>query len=200
MPALSAAAYVRVSTTGQNEASQRREIKRWLENNMPGAEIQWFVDKESGDTLARPAFERLQQAVFAGDVKAIVVYKLDRLSRSLKDGIATICDWCDRGVRLVSTSQQIDFNGTVGKMIASVLFAVAEMEQETRRERQAAGIAVAREKGVYKGRKLGTTKAKPTRAVDLRAQGLADSEIATALGTSRRTVQRYLRQASAGGK
>ena len=197
MPVLTIAAYVRVSTTSQNEAGQRREIRKWIENNLPGAKIRWFVDKESGDTLDRPAFEKLQKAVFTGDVKTLVVYKLDRLSRSLRDGITTICDWCDHGVRLVSTSQQIDFNGTVGKMIASVLFAVAEMEQETRRERQAAGIAVAKEKGIYKGRKPGTTKAKPQRAARLRERGLSDAEIAEALGISRRTVQRYLRVAGA---
>ena len=66
------------------------------------------------------------------------------------------------------------------------------MKQETRRERQAAGIAAAKEEGKYKGRKPGTTKAVPRRAVQLRAKGLSDGEIATALGVSRRSVQRYL--------
>lgn len=78
-------------------------------------------------------------------------------------------------------------------MIASVLFAVAEMEQETRRERQAAGIAVARDEGKYKGRKPKTTKAKPARAQELREKGFNDGEIAKALGVSRRTVIRYCR-------
>ena len=98
----------------------------------------------------------------------------------------------ERGLRLVSVTQQLDFNGAAGKLIASVLFAVAEMEQETRRERQAAGIAVAKSRGKYRGRKAGSTKGKPARAVRLREQGLADSEIASALGVSRRSVQRYL--------
>ena len=93
----------------------------------------------------------------------------------------------------MSITQQIDFNGALGKMLAAVLLGVAEMEQETRRERQAAGIAAAKERGdVYSGRKAGTTKAKPTRALELRNKGLIDSEIATAMGISRRTVQRYL--------
>lgn len=78
-------------------------------------------------------------------------------------------------------------------MIAAVLFGVAEMEQGNRRERQAAGIAAAKESGVYIGRVPGTTKATPRRAVELRKTGLTDGEIARALGVSRRTVQRYVK-------
>jgi DNA invertase Pin-like site-specific DNA recombinase len=66
-------------------------------------------------------------------------------------------------------------------MLAAVLLGVAEMEQETRRERQAVGIAVAKKCGVYLGRKPGTSKAKPEMAKNLRAKGLKDHEIATAL-------------------
>src|SRR5688572_3102625 len=125
------ACYVRVSTIGQNEAGQRAEIQRWLDGNgIKPESVQWFIDKgKSGDSMNRPAFERLQKAIFNGEVKTIVVYKLDRLSRKLKDGINTLCEWCDRGLRVVSVTQQIDFNGTVGKIIASVLLGVAEMEQ-----------------------------------------------------------------------
>jgi DNA invertase Pin-like site-specific DNA recombinase len=189
------AAYVRVSTAGQNEAGQRAEIERWLTGNgIDPAGVRWFVDKKTGDNLQRPAFEKLQAAIFAGEVGALVVYKLDRLSRKLRDGINLLSDLCDRGLRVVSVTQGIDFNGTVGKMIASVLFAVAEMEQETRRERLSAGIAVAKKEGKYTGRKPGTTKAKPARALKLREQGLSADEIAKALGVSRNTVFRYFRQ------
>jgi DNA invertase Pin-like site-specific DNA recombinase len=184
------ACYVRVSTASQNEESQRREIRRWLDGRDIQAE--WFLDKKSGDNLKRPAFEQLQAAVFAGEIDTIVVYKLDRISRSLRDGINTLCGWCESGVRVVSVTQQLDFNGATGQLIASVLFAVAQMEQETRRERQAHGIAVAKQAGKYRGRKGGTTKAAPDRAQELREHGLTDEEIATALGVSVRTVQRYL--------
>ena len=190
MPAT--AAYIRVITTGQNAAGQRREIKRWLKGNGID-DVKWFVDKETGDNLERKAFRKLQEAIFQGEIKTIVCWKLDRLSRSLRDGINTLCDWCDRGLRVVSVTQQIDFNGTVGKMIASVLFAVAEMEQETRRERQRAGIEAAKERGVYRGRKPGSTKANPTQAKKLRKKGLTLDEIATAMGVSRITVCRYLK-------
>lgn len=185
------AVYVRVSTIGQNEAGQRREIQRWLDGNGI-ADVRWFIDKASGNNLNRPAFEEMQSAIFNGEVKTVVVWKLDRLSRSLRDGIAVLCDWCDRGMRVVSVTQQIDFNGTIGKMIASVLLGVAEMEQQTRKERQKAGIEAAKQRGVYIGRKQGTTKAKPQRARELHGKGLTHDEIAEALGVSRRTVFRYL--------
>jgi DNA invertase Pin-like site-specific DNA recombinase len=191
------AAYIRVSTTSQNEAGQRAEIERWLRGQgIDPAKVKWYVDKATRDHLDRPAFARLQKAIFMGEVKTVVCYKLDRLSRSLRDGVNTLCDWCDRGLRVVATSQQIDFNGAVGKLMAAVLLGISEMEQETRRERQAAGIAVAKKAGVYKGRKVGTTKAKggPRRARTLREKGLSVTEIAKTLGVSRNTAFRYLRE------
>jgi DNA invertase Pin-like site-specific DNA recombinase len=188
----SVAAYVRVSTVGQNEAGQRAEIERWLRGNGVRS-IRWFVDKKGGDDLDRPAFKKLQQAVFSGEVGTVLVYKLDRLSRTLRDGIDVLHDWCEKGIRVVSVTQQIDFNGAIGKMLAAVLLGIAEMEQETRRERQAAGIAAAKKKGKYQGRQPGTTKAKPDRALKLRERGFTIDEIARALGVSRPTVFVYLR-------
>ncbi len=187
------AVYIRVSTPGQNTSGQENDVRRWLKGNgYDPADVRWFVDKATGDNIDRPEFERLQTAVFNGEVKMVVVWKLDRLSRSIRDGINVLADWCDRGLRVVSVTQQIDFNGAMGKMLAAVLLGIAEMEQETRRERQAVGIETAKQRGVYNGRKPGTTKAKPLRAKELRGRGLNDSEIAAALKVSRRTVQRYL--------
>jgi DNA invertase Pin-like site-specific DNA recombinase len=190
---MTTAAYVRVSTVGQNEAGQRRKVREWLKGNGDDG-VKWYVDKSTGDNLYRPEFERLQQAIFNGEVKTVVVYKLDRLSRSLADGIATLTDWLGKGVRVVSVTQQLDFSGATGKLIVAVLFAVAEMEQETRRERQAAGIAVAKEKGVYKGRKAGATKkgVRPSRAAQLRDKGATYAEIAQSMKVSQSTVRRYL--------
>ena len=96
-------------------------------------------------------------------------------------------------MKIVAVTQQIELNGAVGRMIAAVMLGLAEIELEYREERQRAGIEVAKKKGVYTGRKRGTTKAKPQRARELRERGLKIEEIAQALGTSKRTVQRYLR-------
>jgi DNA invertase Pin-like site-specific DNA recombinase len=106
--------------------------------------------------------------------------------------VNVLADWCQSDVRVVSVTQQIDLSGTVGHLIASLLFGIAEMEYQHIKERQAAGIVVAKEKGKYQGRKKGATKAKPERARVLHAKGLKPQEIASALNVSERTVFRYL--------
>lgn len=187
------ACYCRVSTRHQKNDSQRAEIKRWLKNNgLKLSAVRWFEDKETGATTRRFAFEQLQKAIFDGVVKTVVVWKLDRISRRQRDGINVLADWCERDVRVVSVTQQIDLSGAVGRMVASVMFGLAEIELEYRRERQAAGIRVARKKGVYTGRLKGTTKGKPERARVLKDQGLTILEIANAMAVSKRTVFRYL--------
>ena len=111
----------------------------------------WFEDKETGKTVRRDAFDKMQKALFDGKFKTVIVWKLDRISRRLKDGINLLAEWCERGVRVVSVTQQIDLSGPVGRMVASVMFGLAEIELEYRRERQQAGIAVAKTRGVLPG-------------------------------------------------
>jgi len=188
------ACYCRVSSRTQKTDSQKAEIQRWLTAHGVNAdEVTWFEDSQSGSDLKRPAFDQLQKAIFEGSVRTVIVWKLDRISRRLKDGVNLLADWCQQGVRVVSVTQQIDLSGPLGHMMASVMFGLAEIELEYRRERQAAGIRVARERGVYVGRKPGTTKSIPARAKQLRTRGLSVSEVANALGVSERTVFRYLR-------
>jgi DNA invertase Pin-like site-specific DNA recombinase len=192
------AVYLRVSSKDQKTDGQREAVARWLDGNGvdPGA-VGWYEDIESGRTMKRPAFDRLQADIFAGRVRTVVVFKVDRIARRLREGLNVLCDWCDRGVRFVSVTQHVDVSGTIGRMIAALMLGLAEIEWEYRRDRQAAGIAAAKRAGVYKGRKPGTTKGKPGRARELHAKGMQAPEIAQALGISARTVFRYLRAGDA---
>lgn len=189
---MSTGIYIRVSSPkGQKTDSQRVELEAWLKRQRI-SRAQWFEDRESAMTLQRDAFQKLQAAIFAGEIDTVVVWKLDRLARSLKEGINVLADWCQRGVRMIAVTQQIDLSGPVGHLIASLLFGIAEIELQHTRERQAAGIALARQRGVYTGRRPGTTKAAPARAKVLRKQKLTVPEIAQALGVKERTVYNYL--------
>ena len=100
---------------------------------------------------------QLQADIFNGRIKTVVVWKLGRLARKIKDGVTTIADWCDKGVRVMEINQQSDLNGPIGHLFASPLFGIAEIELQHAKERQAAGIILAKQKGVYTGRKKGTT-------------------------------------------
>lgn len=187
------AAYVRVSSKRQKDDGQRAEIQKWLDaNGIDPKQVEWYADKETGRTLKRPEFDRLQKDIFNGKVKCVILWKLDRLSRRLKDGVITLADWAERGLKIVVVTQQLEFNGAVGRTLAALLMGLSEIEWEYRKERQQAGIAVAKKKNIYKGRKAGTTKGKPDRAKELKTKGLTAPEIATALGVSERTVFRYL--------
>jgi DNA invertase Pin-like site-specific DNA recombinase len=189
--------YCRVSHRSQRNDSQVAEIKKWLKGNgINSSQVEWYCDKESGKTLDRKEFNRLQKDIFDGRIKTVVVWKLDRLSRRLRDGVNLLADWCERGLKIIVVTQQIELNGPVGRMIAAVMLGLAEIELEYRRERQAAGIEVAKKNGAFRGRVKGTTKGKPQRAKQLRKQGLTAAEIANAMNTSERTVWRYLEQAT----
>ena len=99
----------------------------------------WFEDCESRDQYNRAAFKDLQSAIFNGEIKTVVVWKLDRLAGSMRTGINIIKDWCEKDIRIVSVTQEIDLFGTVGHIIAAVLLGVSEIELNNIRERQAAG-------------------------------------------------------------
>ena len=115
------AAYVRVSTKDQKTDTQREEIRHWLEGNgIAPDKVEWYADVESGRKMSRPEFDRLQRDIFAGTVRTVVVFKVDRIARRLREGLNLLCDWCERGVRVVSVTQQVDVSGTLGRMVAAL--------------------------------------------------------------------------------
>jgi len=179
------------SPKGQKTDSQRAELEAWLKRHKLKS-VQWFEDRDSATNMDRAAFQKLQAAIFAGKVQTVVVWKLDRLARNLKEGVNVLADWCKRGVRVVAITQQIDLSGPVGNLIASLLFGIAEIELQHSKERQAIGITLAKKRGIYTGRKSGTTKAAPARARTLRKQGFTIPEIAAALNVKERSVYNYL--------
>jgi DNA invertase Pin-like site-specific DNA recombinase len=82
------ACYCRVSSALQKTDIQKPDIQRWLRGNgLDPATAEWFEDKETGRALNRPAFDRRQKSIFAGTVKLVVVWKLDRISRRQRDGV-----------------------------------------------------------------------------------------------------------------
>src|SRR4051812_25930974 len=94
------AVYLRKSAKDQKFDSQRDVILQWLTSNgIDMDKVEFYLDSETGRRMSRPAFDRLQADVFAGKVKTIVVYKVDRIARRLREGLNVLCDWCERGVR-----------------------------------------------------------------------------------------------------
>ncbi|MHC4281110.1 MAG: recombinase family protein [Planctomycetota bacterium] len=165
------AAYIRVSTLDH------------LSN------VRWYRDKLSGADTNRPGFARLQKDVFKGKVSTVLCWKLDRLSRSLKDGINILTDWCERGIRVVAVSQQIDLNGSVGKIIAAVLLGVAQMERENIRENVKRGMMAAKARGV----KLGKRPKLFAKDIEkLQDKGLNITEVARKLNVTRQAVYKAL--------
>ncbi len=136
--------YVRVSSTGQNEAAQVDLLKAKGAENL-------FVDKASG--TSRDGRPQLAQAIrFARKGDALMVTRLDRLARSVMDLKAISGELEAKGVDLVVTEQAIDTTTPHGRLMFTMLGAIAEFETDLRRERQLEGIAKAKADGRYKGR------------------------------------------------
>ena len=186
------AVYLRVSTLDQDKGirSQETALKDYLKAHRI-RNVKWYRDKVSGATTNRPAFKRLQKDIFAGKIDTVICWKLDRLSRSMRDGVEILTDWCDKGIRVIAVAQQIDFNGTVGKIIAAVLMGVAQMERENLRENTKRGLAAARERGVKLGR---PDKIDLAQVKKLRGKGVAVSEIAQRLGCSRQGIYEAMKR------
>ncbi len=138
--------YSRVSSISQSLDTQVQALKEY------GCE-KIFREKISGRTLRRPQFQNLLHTLAQGD--SVVVTKLDRFARSTRDALATIEALNQKGVSLVVLNMGGDVVNTstpIGKLMITVLSGIAEFEADMIHERQLEGIAIAKERGVYKGR------------------------------------------------
>ena len=171
--------YARVSSTGQNEAAQVDILNRH------GAE-ELFIDKASG--TSREGRDKLAEAIrFARKGDVLMVTRLDRLARSVTDLHSITQELQAKGVDLVVTEQSIDTSTPTGRLMFTMLGAIAEFETDLRKERQLEGIAKAKEEGRYKGRPV-TVDAAAIR--DAIAAGDKPASVAKRLGVARSTVYR----------
>jgi DNA invertase Pin-like site-specific DNA recombinase len=146
------AVYVRVSTEAQRTDSQEMELKRYCRQR-GWKDLTFYTDKISGAKASRPELDRMMQDIRAGKVERLIVYKLDRLGRSLTH-LALILDELNRlKVPLIASSQGIDTSedNPAGRLKLGVLMAVAEFEPGIIKERVNAGLKAAKARGVRLG-------------------------------------------------
>ena len=179
--------YVRVSTLEQNE---KRQLDGQLLDRV-------FMDKASGRDTARPQLAELLR--FARDGDTLVVHSMDRLARNLDDLRALVQSLTRRGVRVEFVKESLVFTGDdspMANLMLSVMGAFAEFERSLIRERQREGIALAKQRGAYKGRKKTLTPERAAELVHRAENGVPKVVLAHDYGISRETVYQYLREAS----
>jgi len=178
--------YRRVSTVEQN-----------LDRQDLGTVERVFEDKASGKDKEREQLQTMIAFVREGD--EVVVYSIDRLARDLRDLQSIITQLNDKGVSIEFLSERLVFSGksedAFAKLQLQMMGAFAEFERNIIRKRQAEGIAKAKERGVYENRKR-KRKVSDKRILDLKHEGLNNTEIAEYLGITRMTVHRALKRAA----
>ncbi len=173
--------YARVSTTDQNLELQESALRA------AGCEI-IRSEKRSGTTTAgRDELRTVLDFLRKGDV--LMVTRIDRLARSIGDLQDIVRAVKARGASLKATEQPIDTSTAAGKCFLDMLGVFAEFETNLRRERQLEGIADAKARGVYKGRKASID---PAKIIQMKAEGIGPSAIAKALKIGRASVYRAL--------
>ncbi len=179
--------YVRVSKQEQHEALQIDALKE------AGCE-KWFIDKITGSKAERKGLDEALAYIRPGDT--FVVWKLDRAGRSLTHLIELLKGLKERGIEFISLTEQIDTTTPGGKLIFHLMGALAEFERDLIRERTNAGLAAAKARGHIGGR---PRKLKTNGKVALARRMFADQshsipEICAALGISRATLYRYVKE------
>jgi DNA invertase Pin-like site-specific DNA recombinase len=180
--------YARVSTLDQNADLQVDQLQQ------AGCE-QILRETASGAKAARPVLDSLLNKIRPGDV--IVVWKLDRLGRSLRHLIELVNQLMDKEVGLKSLQDPVDTTSAQGRLVFNIFASLAEFERDLIIERTQAGLAAARARGRLGGRPKGLTEAAEKKAIAAEAlytKGeLSVNEVADNLGISKATLYRYLR-------
>lgn len=178
--------YVRVSTMDQNE---KRQLDGQILDRV-------FTDKASGRDIARPQLAELLR--FARDGDTLVVHSMDRLARNLDDLRALVQGLTRKGVRVEFVKEHLVFTGEdspMANLMLSVMGAFAEFERSLIQERQREGIALAKQRGAYKGRKKTLSPERAAELVERAGIGVPKVILARDYGISRETVYQYLRNA-----
>ena len=185
------ALYARVSThNGQQDPElQLRELREYCARR--GWDISGeYVDHISGAKDKRPALDRLMADAHRRRFDAVVVWKFDRFARSVSHLLRALETFRALGIEFVSLSEQVDTSTPMGKMVFTVLGAVAELERSLIVERVKAGLRNAKAKGKRLGRPRVSVSL--TKIQELRAEGLTLRDIATRCRVSKTTVIRAL--------
>lgn len=177
--------YIRVSSFDQNTDRQ-----------LDGIELdKIFTDKASGKDIKRPGLESLLHYARDGDM--IVVHSMDRLARNLDDLRELVKSLTGKGIGIRFEKEQLVFTGEdspMAKLLLSVMGAFGEFERALIRERQLEGIYLAKQKGLYKGRKRKLSDEEISELKDKVSQGQSKSSIAKELNISRETLYQYLKR------
>ncbi|NHB89178.1 recombinase family protein [Photorhabdus tasmaniensis] len=175
--------YIRVSTNDQNSALQR--------NALVSANCEHiFEDKISGKTASRPGLKQALEHLKPGD--SLVVWKLDRLGRSVKNLVALNEKLTENGVHFQSLTDSIDTSTPMGRFFFYVMSALAEMERELIVERTNAGLVAARAQGRIGGRPVSFSFSEQQQAKNLLANGYSRKKLALIYGVSLSTIYKYL--------
>jgi DNA invertase Pin-like site-specific DNA recombinase len=178
--------YIRVSSFDQNPSRQ-----------LDGLTLdRVFIDKASGKDTLRPELENLIQFVRDGDT--VVVHSMDRLARNLDDLRQLVRSLTGRGVKIQFVKENLTFSGEdspLANLLLSVMGAFAEFERSLIRERQLEGIALAKQRGAYRGRKCSLSDADISEIRRRVASGEQKTQVARDFNISRETLYKYLRKA-----
>jgi DNA invertase Pin-like site-specific DNA recombinase len=176
--------YIRVSTFDQNPDRQLDSIQV----------SKTFIDKASGKDVKRPQFEALMSFVRSGDT--VVIHSMDRLARNLDDLRSIVQTLTKRGVCIEFVKENLKFSGEDSPMavlMLSVMGAFAEFERSLIRERQREGIALAKQRGAYHGRKRSLSDNEILLMRQRIQNGDKKAKVAREFGISRETLYQYLR-------